>query len=416
MPNRHHFTQTIAEIRALAQQGTIRPAPENRAEIKNRPRGTCEGYWNSLRMGVNAGQMLGYSMADSDVFARAVNSKDFTGCTLCVTDFGHRFAWLTRDPTQIVFADGHTLATLSGSDPQRYNSLMNTKISVSMSTDDDKEFLIDFIKQEYLLVNTTATALEGGELARGLPENTTREEAEAAGNALIAIHYPATPTARDSRLLSQTALVNAVAKGSDCFHTKVTGDNDLLAVAKEQLAPEESKTALATLSAWQEAEAELKLSLQSDPPSEILRAEEEVENLKSEMSTATKANKKEVTVRLKSAEAHLKQLKKAYDKNRVLSKKLLDARSFDHRRVGPLLYGFRDAVVADQKRGDGLQTETLAAKSVFHRWMKMSLASKSAWTANCKDVFSRYGEGNSPRYFNEVRFKAGWTRMQTMLA
>ncbi len=418
-PTRHLFNLTIGQLRALKTAGFIRPAPVNRDVIndENRPRGTCEGYWASVRYGENLGQMLGYSLADCADFKECVCTLVFAGtAVIFVTDFGHRFDWLTRDETSIVFPDGETLATLRTTDPTEYASIMELPLGVSVATHADKAFLEKtFSKKEYFDVNTNATPLEGGELARGLPQNATREEAEVLAKSLIDQFFPETPKERDNRRLLELGLVSGAAKSTDKFHRKT---DDLLAVAVDPLSPEEVQIACDTLRAMADAEADVLRSLEHVPSPSIKRTEEEVEHLRSARDTSPRGAKREAAAALKEAEKYLKALKKedkALAGEKEKQKALLSSRSMEHKFTGPVLYGFRTAVLADRARADGLTTETDAAKLVFRRWMLMSVVGKTVWSANKKDVCSRYGENNSARYYNETRFKAGWTRMQTML-
>lgn len=419
-PNRHLFTLTIAQIRQLKELGVIRAAPENRAVIadNSRPRGTCEGYWNSLREGMNAGQMLGYSLDDCNVFAQAARTGVLVGRTAFVTDFGHRFDWLTRPANTITFNDGNTLASLSTANREDYDALMATEIAISISTHPDKEFLHDFVKAEYMRVNTNSTPLEGGELARGLPVNQTRADPESLAKTLLETYYPATHAERDNRLLVSLSLVSGAAKGSDHFHRKVTGENDILTTAREPLTENEQRIASDTLTAWSEAEARLEGSLTHAPADTLATAETAVESARQLRDSSPRGGKVAATAQLKEAEKHLKQLRKEdkdAKKEMEAKKKLLEQRILDHANAGPLLYGFRKAVERDLERGDGLSTEVDAAKDIYQRWMMLSLESKKTWVANRKDVATRYGDNNSARYYNEARFKAGWTRMQTML-
>lgn len=419
-PNRHLFKLTIAQIRQLKELGVISAAPENRTVIADnqRPRGTSEGYWNSLRKGINPGQMLGYSLDDCKKFATAIATNNFGGHGMFVTDFGHRFAWLTLSAESIKFKDGHTLASLEKEGPDDYAALMSTEIAISMSTHSDKEFLKDFAKDEYLEVNTTSTPLEGGELARGLPENPSRAEPNALAKNLLETYYPKTPVVRDKRLLVETGLCTAAARGTNDYHGKVTGDDSLLDAAKELLTDEEGEIARAALIAWTNAEEGIRRRLEHVPSPDIGGAQEEIARRTAELARAEKGGKAAAKTALKEAEARLKLLTKADEKlvaAKEKQRKILDGRVMDHASTGPILYGFRDAVVADRKRKDGLSTEVDKATSIFRRWMEMSLASPQTWKANRKDVTTCYGENNSARYYNETRFKAGWTRMKTML-
>jgi hypothetical protein len=416
-PVRHHFTLSIGEIRKLKDLGVISAAPENRMVIQDdrRIHGTCEGYWNSLRKGYNSGQMLGYSLDDCAVFAGVITSGDFAGRTVFVTDFGHRFAWLTRPAADIVFEDGNSLLTLNEADREY---MMSTKVAISVTTHSDKAFLKDFIKDEYLKVNTTSTPLEGGELARGLAENPSRLGAEAAAKALINTHYAHTPRERDNHRLLELGLVSAGAKGSDHFHRKVTGDSDLLTVAAEPLTISESAIATSALSAWNQAETTLKATLTHAPSAELAAAAADVQRARATRDAAGRGEKAAAAAALKETEKRWKLLVKL-DKEEAKLKtdqvKILESRAMDHANCGPILYGFREAVVQDTARNDGRSTEVDNAKTVFLRWMEMSLASKAVWSANRKDVATRYGENNSARYYNEARSKAGWTRMKTMV-
>lgn len=419
-PNRHLFTLTIAQIRQLKELGVISAAPENRAVIldDDRPRGTCEGYWNSIRKGINVGQMLGYSPDDCSLFAAAVAEDVFSDRTLFVTDFGHRFAWLTRPAESIEFSDGNTLASLEDDAPGDYATLLETRVAISMSTHPDKEFLVNFVKDEYLQVNTTSTPLEGGELARGLPENPTRSEPEALARRILETHYPETPAERDNRLLVETGVCSAAALGLNEFHRKVTGEDSLIDTAKEPLAEESRAIAVATLTAWMEAESFLKTSLIHTTSPDLAVAREEVIRRTAELAQAGRGEKVAAKAALKESDTRLKLLQKEDTKLLAANekqKKLLAARVMDHASTGPYLFGFRDAVVKDRTRGDGLSTEVDKAKAIFQRWMEMSLVTPQIWKANRKDVATRYGENNSARYYNETRFKAGWTRMKTML-
>jgi hypothetical protein len=287
-----------------------------------------------------------------------------------------------------------------------------------MSTHSDKEFLANFVKDEYLQVNTTSTPLEGGELARGLPENPTRTEAEGLAKIILETHYPETPSERDNRLLVGTGVCSAAALGTDEFHRKVTGDVNLLTVAREPLTDEQRTVAVATLTAWREAEDALKASLLHNPSPAMVGAQEVVALRTAEFARAERTEKAGAKAALKEAESQLKLLVKEDTKIQSMKekqKKLLDARVMDHASTGPYLFGFREAVLRDMIRGDGLSTEVIKAKSIFQRWMEMSLATPQTWKVNRKDVSTRYGENNSARYYNETRFKAGWTRMKTML-
>jgi hypothetical protein len=418
-PTRHIFTLSVKDIRKMKLRNILRAAPRNRKVVTTRARGTCEGYWNSLRKGINAGQILGYSESDCKEFDASLETDDFTGHTMFITDGGHRFSWLTADASAIVFEDGNTLATLAVAHPQTYNELMETVVCISISTHPDQEFLKDFVGEEYREVNTTSLAMEGGELALGLPANHTRDEPEAVAKSLIAEHYLATPDKRGNHLLLELGLVSGAAKGTDHFHRKVTGEDDLLSVAKDPLNTTEVEIATATLCLWRDAEKELRGSLAHVPSVEVSALEEAVARARAVKDSADKSLQKEAALRLKTLEKELKDRKKVDEKfstEKEKQKKILDHRTLDHGSVGPLLYGFREAVLADRARNDGLLTETNRAKETFHRWMTMSIVSDKTWSANRKDVASRYGEGNGPRYYKESRFKAGWTRMQTMLA
>jgi hypothetical protein len=255
-------------------------------------------------------------------------------------------------------------------------------------------------------------------LARGLPENHTRADPEFLAKFLLDEHYPATPEERDNRLLLNISLVSGAAKGPDHFHRKVTGDGDLLTTAREPLTDEEARIAGRTLTAMAQAEDRLKASLTHVPSDMLASAIDAVDSARQAKEVAPRSDKVAVNARLKEAERTLRQLRKE-DKEaeavKEAKRKLLEKRSLDHANTGPLLYGFREAVKKDLARGDGQTTEVDIAKDLYHRWMMASLESKTIWTANRKDVATRYGDNNSARYYNEARFKAGWTRMQTML-
>jgi hypothetical protein len=418
MPTRHNFLLPIGKIRRLRELGVICPAPENRNVLENRPRGTCEGYWNSIRKGINPGQMLTYSPDECNTFANLIKVGDYDRLKLFVTDFGHRLNWLTRDSQDIVFNDGHTLASLEIENNQAYSDLMNILIPVSVSTHPDKDFLKNFIKEEYLMVNTMSTPLEGGELARGLPDNPTRLEPEALAKKLIATYYPNTSSERDELTLLGIGLVSAIAKGLDNFHRKVTGEYNILDVAKEPLTESETANVIKVLNTWNKAETELLESLEHIPSPQLSVAEEAVKQAKESLNAAGRAEKPAVRMRLKELEKDLKVLQKEDKedaKEQTAQKKLLQSRIFDHKNCGPILYGFREAILKDIQRNDGLSTELDNAKDIYKRWLELSLGSKAVWKENHKDVASKYGDNNSARYYNEIRFKAGWTRMKTML-
>lgn len=419
IPRRHHFTLTIGEIRELKAAGVISAAPENRAIIANRPRGTCDGYWNSVRTGVNPGQMLGYSLDDCDVFADAAKTKVLSSRSIKVTDFGHRFDWLTGPADKITFTDGNTLASLQTAFPDKYSALMNTEVAVSISTHPDKTFLKNFVKEEYLAVNTTSTPLEGGELVRGLPENASRADPETMAAELIELYYPNTSSARDNRLLLKTGIVSGAAKGVDNFHRKTTGDDNVVDAARDNLSTSEITIAITTLRAIMQAEEEMMQHLVHTPAPDIADAEARVQTARQIKDLSPREAKAAAIVELKNAEKHLKELQKADKADKKAKdnkKKIVDNRVLDHPYMGPILYGFRDAAVRDLERDDGLSTEIDLAKGVYVRWMLMSLDTKNTWSENRKDVATRYGDNNSARYYNESRFKAGWTRMNSMLS
>lgn len=418
-PRRHRTELTIAEMRSLKSTGNIDVAEINREEIVERPRGDCGGFWDSLRKGVDADRLLGYSLEDSAAVSKAFSTRKFAGVRIHATDFGHRFRWLTRPDTEIVFADGHNLATLRTDMPEEYAYLMNTTVPISISTHPDKDFLLNFAKEEYEKVNTTSMPMEGGELARCLPEMPSRAGPEDMAEDMIKEFFEETPAERDNRRLLAIAAVNGVTKGMDYFHTRMTGDDNILNVARSDLTPDETEIATSTLAAFAHAMAGLHRDLVVRPSADIAVAEEAVATAKQEKTDAPRGEEKaSASARLVAAETELKRLKKedkARSTNIKKQKELLKKKDFNFKNHGPVLFGLRDAVLADRARGDGEATAVDAAIDVVQQWMKLSLVDKPTWAKNHADVASKYGENNGPRYYNERRFKAGWTRMKSMI-
>lgn len=419
-PRRHRTELTIAEMRSLKSTGNMDVAEFNREEIVDRPRGDCEGFWNSLRRGCDADRLLGYSLEDCAAVSKAFTTRKFAGVRIHATDFGHRFRWLTRPDTEIVFADGHTLAELRTEHPDDYAYLMNTTVPISISTHPNKEFLLNFVKEEYEKVNTTSMPMEGGELARCLPKAPARVEPENMAEDIIKEFFEATHSDRDMHRLLAIAAVNGVTKGMDYFHTRLTGEDNILNVARETLTPDEVEIATTTLTAFAHAMAALHRDLVVQPSADINVAEEAVARAKQEKADAPRGEEKAAaSTRLAAAEAELKQLKKE-ERTRIASlkkqKELLKKKDFNFKNHGPMLFGLRDAVLTDRAREDGEATAVNAAINVVLQWMKISLVDKATWTKNHVDVASRYGESNTARNYNERRFKAGWTRMKSMIA
>jgi hypothetical protein len=418
-PRRHRTELTVAEMRSLKSTGNIDVAEINREEIVERPRGDCSGFWDSLRKGIDADRLLGYSLEDSTAVSKAFSSHKFAGVRIHATDFGHRFRWLTRPDTEIVFADGHTLATLRTEMPDDYAYLMNTTVPISISTHPDKDFLLNFVKEEYEKVNTTSMPMEGGELARCLPEMPTRVGPEEMAEDIINEFFEDTPSDRDNRRLLAIAAVNGVTKGMDYFHQRMAGDDNILNVARSDLTADETEIATSTLAAFAHAMAGVHRDLVLRPSADLGEAEEAVATAKQEKTDAPRGEEKAAaSARLVTAETELKRLKKE-EKARSTSikkqKELLKKKDFNFKNHGPVLFGLRDAVLTDRARGDGEATAVDTAIDVVQRWMKMSLVDKAVWTKNHADVASKYGENNGPRYYNEQRFKAGWTRMKSMI-
>jgi hypothetical protein len=198
----------------------------------------------------------------------------------------------------------------------------------------------------------------------------------------------------------------------------VTGESDILSVAKEPLTESETAIANAALTAWNDAETEIQASLEHVPSPQLADAEEAVKQARALVNAASRAEKGAVRMRMKELEKDLKILQKE-DKETAKEKsnqmKLLKSRIFEHANCGPILYGFREAVKKDILRNDDLSTEVDNAIDIYKRWIELSLTNKNVWKENLKDVASKYGDNNSARYYNESRFKAGWTRMKTML-
>jgi hypothetical protein len=401
---RHLTLLTISDILALKASGNIKSAPRNRTIIKDddRPRGTCNGYWNGLLEGYNPGQMVGYSLEDCAVVATAFARKKFDGVTLLVTDFGHRLDWLSRDPGTIVFADGNTLETLKAEHPVKYETLMRIQVSISMTTHPDKEFLEDFAAKEYSALNTTQTPHSLGELVVAQPRNATREEAELVAEEVIKTWYPNTIKKVREELAADIAMtVNGLGTSMDNFNRK----DELLEIAKEPLTEAGAARTVKILKSFAMVEAELVASNRVFDLPDVELAENVLTRVTATYKAAPRGDKAALKTEVEAAKKSLKDIKKRNKEQKDTAQRRLDIltnRDFDPAYVGPVLYGF--------------YTEPETAKGIYRRWMLKALRDKDTWKEMRKSVFECKGEGNTARYYNEKRFKAGWTRMKSMLA
>ena len=406
-PSRHVCHFTIAQIRALRAAGVLRPAPINRDVIPDagRPKGSSKGYWNDMYRGMNGGQMVGYSLEDTAVVAAAFATSNFGDVVLLVTDFGHRLSWICSDPEDIVFENGHTFRTLESAEPDKFVEMISTPIAISMSTHTDKAFLESFAWEEYRVSNTTQTHHSPGELAAARPRNQTREAAETLAKHLIETYYPETakkPRAESELLV--VATVNGLGKTMEAFNRRDTGDGNVLEVAKESLTPAEAINVVSALSSLEDVERALVESSAHSTLPDVELAEQALVRASAARKAAPRGDKTALVTAEALAKKELKAAKKrdkdAEDSQKRRMKLLLE-REYDPAYIGPVLYG--------------LSTELDVAKDVYRRWMDRALADKDTWKKMRKDVFDCKGEGNTARYYNEKRYKAGWTRMKSML-
>jgi hypothetical protein len=355
--------------------------------------------------GVNAGQMVGFSHEDGAVVDQAFVSGNFEHVTLYVTDYGHRLNWICMPANKIVFENGETLKTLETSDNEKFMRIMNRRVEISMSTHPNKKFLMDFAWKEYGLLNTTQTPHSTGELFKALPRSGTRDQLENDAKALIVKYFPKTvKKPREQIELMIGSTVNGVAHTMEAFNGRTDGDNNVLDVAKEDITPENNEKATIALKAFGEIEQALEDANTYTPSPHLVIAENAFNNASVARKTAPKVQKALLKVAEDDARTTLKQAKVA-DKNteqiKETRRKLLKEREYDHAHIGPILYG--------------LSNEPATAKIVYKLWMEKALQDKDTWKNMWKSVLDCKGEGNTARYYNEIRCIAGWTRMKSAI-
>lgn len=153
---------SLREINTLTQSDSMISASWNRCEVTKHP-GSAEALFQSIIQGFSVLMFLAYWNGKA-TSVQHINPSKTSPITL--TEGGHRLRWLKRILSGDVAIDGQTLADIQRTNPTLYDYIMNHQVIIEVKTHISGVVPENYVKEEYVAVNTHGAPLNFGEISR----------------------------------------------------------------------------------------------------------------------------------------------------------------------------------------------------------------------------------------------------------
>ena len=359
---------TMKQLKRMIDQGRVSIAPFNRPEVKTR-KGSAAEYASSTRTNVSLGQFLGYTEMPYTSVLKTIKEHPHSIETLFTKEFplsvsegGHRTRWT---------------AECEESD---------APIALSFLACDDNEHLMSTVRKEFEIVNNNVCPLKAGEIVNAFVMDNERSTCVEMLKTLVQRHCPKTKNDRCHRVAIANAVVNTVcSRDFSKLHQKHSAIEDT-----KHITPSTADTD--TIRRVVDSLGRVLTHVEECTPKDLPKPAE-LEAAERALKQAKGREAKE------AAENTLRGLKYNFKDECEEAKKmhkLTSSLRFDLDLFGPLLYGLLNA-----------ESQEIAVSSI-NRWFDVCIRSQESWERCMSSVTT---STTSTRYYDENRFKSGWTKI-----
>ena len=155
---------TLSEISELLLSDAIISAEFNRDEVDKHTGNDVE-LEKSILTDWSICMVLAYWNGNMTHVKHVKDIKLTKENPLCVTEGGHRLRWLNKILKGETVIDGMTIGDIKTQFPHIYEEIMNYSVIVEIKTHNSGVVPLEYVKDEYVAVNTRGAPLNFGEIA-----------------------------------------------------------------------------------------------------------------------------------------------------------------------------------------------------------------------------------------------------------
>ena len=206
---KQHVLYKFRTLMTLINDGKIKSDDWNRDEVLKRP-GDAADLMKSMAMGWSISMILGYWNGGGDLAPTKENP-------IRITEGGHRYRWLKDIIDNKALLDTVSLNRLKDLHPDVYQTIMEYKIVVEITTHESGTVPENYVKGEYQAVNTKGSMLTAGETLRASTDTKFNELVKMLEAAFKNRKVKMEKQARDKALEIYAAIIYGITEGSDAM-------------------------------------------------------------------------------------------------------------------------------------------------------------------------------------------------------
>jgi len=206
---KQHIPYKFSTLMTLINDGKIKSDDWNREEVMKRP-GDAADLMKSMAMGWSISMILGYWNGIGDLAPTKENP-------IRITEGGHRYRWLKDIIDNKALLDTYSLNRLKDIHPDVYQTIMDYKIIVEITTHETGTVPENYVKGEYQAVNTKGSMLTAGETLRASTDIKFNELVKKLETAFKNRKVKMEKLARDKALEVYAAIIYGITEGSDAM-------------------------------------------------------------------------------------------------------------------------------------------------------------------------------------------------------